>query len=219
MRAAKRRKAPAPRLVSAATSDLRPPPALRHGLTSRRLRDAMRDDVEALIPALIGAAYPDPTVVDAARAAAEAILHLHHVRHARRSLIDDLRRQPAKFRGNDLQVLRTIRQIIRGRFKGDPDEEVDEELDFINGTTREDDADLLEPELTLASIIAKAERELRNMADYERRAVSGRGRALRRLTLAKIEAERRQESAREALHMRQFAFEGRSTLPAAGDLA
>jgi predicted GNAT superfamily acetyltransferase len=32
----------------------------------------MREDVEALTPALIGAAYPDPPVVDAARAAGRA---------------------------------------------------------------------------------------------------------------------------------------------------
>jgi len=59
------------------------------------------------------------------------------------------------------------------------------------------------------------------MADYERRAISGRGRALRRLTLAKIEAERRHAGAREleALHMRQRASEGCSPLPAGGDLA
>lgn len=191
MRERKTRGAPPPRYVAAATSDLRPPPALTHGLTSRRLRDAMREDVEALIPALIGAAYPDPPVVDAARAAAEAILHLDRVRRAKRSVIEDLRRQPARFRGNDLKLLRTIGQILDGRFTGDSDAELNEVLVFISGTPREGDAEPGEPKLTLASIIAKAPKELRNMADYERRAISGRGRALRRLTLAKIEAERR----------------------------
>lgn len=191
MRERSRRGHPPPRHVSAATSDLRHPPALTHGLTSRRLRDAMRDDVEALVPALISAAYPDPLVVDAARAAAEAILHLDRVRRAKRSVIEDLRRQPALFRGNDLKLLRTIGQILDGRFDGDSDREFDEVLAFINGTAVEGDAEPDEPELTLASIFARATKELRNMADYERRAISGRGRALRRLTLAKIEAERR----------------------------
>lgn len=37
----------------------------------------MREDVEALVPTLIGAAHPDPPVTDAARAPAEAILHLN----------------------------------------------------------------------------------------------------------------------------------------------
>lgn len=193
MSARKRRWASPPRLVSAATSDVRPPPALTHGLTSHRMRVAMREDVEALIPAIIGAAYPDPPVVDAARAAAEAILHLHYVRHAKRSLIEEQRRPSAQVRKKDVTLALTILQLLDGTFKGDRDREIEEVLVSDNGKPVDDHADAGAAELQLASIITQPPKALRNMADYERRAISGRGKALRRLILEKIEAERRRQ--------------------------
>lgn len=176
--------------VSASSADVRPPPALTHGLTSRRVWDAMRDDVEALTPALIGAAYPDPPVVDAARAAAEAILHLDLVRRSKYAVIEKLRRQPAEFRGTTRQVLRNIRQIFDGKFGDTRDEALDRIADLMNGTQAEDEDDV-DPELNLASILARAPKELRRMAEYERRGISRRERALRRLACERIEAERR----------------------------
>lgn len=57
-----------------------PPPALKHGLTSRRVAEAMRDEVERLASTLVGSAPPDADVLEKARDAADAILRLRQVR-------------------------------------------------------------------------------------------------------------------------------------------
>ena len=150
----------------------------------------MREDVEVLVPALIGSAYPDPSVVDAARAAAEAILHLHQVRRSKYAVIEELRRQPAEFRGNERKVLRTIGKILSGKVIDGCDEALDRAPNFANGTPAEDKA-VAEPALTLAAIFAQAPKELRRLAEYERRGISRRRRALQRLAYERIEAERR----------------------------
>ena len=79
------------------------PSALTHGLTSRWAMAAADDEIDALVPLLIGSSPHVDAVIAPARSAAEAILHLAQVRAAKRLAADEaITRQPAATHAPDV---------------------------------------------------------------------------------------------------------------------
>jgi hypothetical protein len=186
--------APSSASLSSAITDASTPPAMTHGLTSRRLREALNRDAEVLAPALIGGAYPDQSVIEAARAAADAILHLHHIRRAKLDLIERFKDTPPGLIDPDLKAVRTLGQIIRGKVRPGSDLELDKILDDLTSVLT-DGASGIGPggdaSAKMIAIFSALSTKLRRVSEYERRALSLRNKALRRLAYEQIEAERR----------------------------
>lgn len=174
----------------------RRPPALKHGLTSRTARQEWSDDVLRLAEAILGATPHEPRAVEAAREAAEAILYLRRVQQCRVLVLEEgtLRRcaPTDALRALALQLSDAVRR------HGRPDcDAIREEL------RKEHDREWMLDIETTAMFILNEElreraKELRRLADYERRAHSKRRKALRRLDYERVEAERRLAMTRTA---------------------
>jgi hypothetical protein len=175
-----------------------PPPALTHGLTSRLAREAMSREIRELAEALLGSSPPEPRLLDAAQEAAEAILHLHHVQRSRRLAEEAaalLNLQPlagAPTRKLTLWKLQleerhpTLRSLVAElrRQACDAGYAADAEITAIDGI------------LSLLLSLRWRHDEVRRLNDYERRALSRRRTALRRLDYERIEAGRRAAAGR-----------------------
>ena len=167
---------------------MRRPSALKHGLTSRTVRELWSPDVVRLAGAILGATPPEPRVVEAARAEAEAILHLRQVQQCRLRLLED----GTLKRSNPTEAERDLALKLSAAVKhGEPDDcaslrralDVAHAKEWIVGVE------------TAATIILEGEfsdrvKEHRRLAEYERRAISQRRKSLRRFDYEKIEAER-----------------------------
>jgi hypothetical protein len=172
----------------------RRPPALKHGLTSRAAREEWTDDVLQLAEALLGAAPPEPQVLAAAREAAVAILYLRRVQQCRLLVLEDgtLRRAAP----TDAERIPALKLSAAVKRAGKVECEVlREELRVVH------DAEWVVDIETAATFILGEElgnhaQELRRLSDYERRALSARRKALRRLDLERVEAERRRVAGR-----------------------
>lgn len=171
----------------------RRPSALRHGLTSRTVREEWSRGALELAEALIGAAPREPQVLEAARDAAEAILYLRRVQQCRLLLLEDgaLQRCTPTEAGRDLALR------LSGAVKGADTAEcrplreglrVAHDREWIVGFETL-------PIFFLGDEIRGREEDLRRLADYERRAHSRRRKQLRRLDYERVEAERRRVAA------------------------
>lgn len=169
----------------------RRPPALKHGLTSRLAREAMSEEVEALACELLASSPPEPQLMLAACEAADAILHLMRVQAARRSTLHAAARQKFEMPGTGLEI--DWEGCLHGLL-WDPKDPIgvlfavkltlhicDEGVRGRDGPT------------ALAAVLADEPKELRQLHEYERRALSRRTKALRRLDYERIEAERRRK--------------------------
>jgi len=176
------------------------PTALTHGLTSRLEHEAMSGEVRELAEALLGTSPPDLRLLDAAQEAAEAILHLHRVQRSRRLAEEAaalLNLQPlagAPTRKLTLWKLQmeerhpTLRSLVaelrqQARVVGYA---ADAEITAIDGI------------LCLLLSLRNQHDEVRRLNEYERRALSRRRKALRRLDYERIEAERRKGQSRHS---------------------
>lgn len=166
------------------------PSALKHGLTSQLARDEDAPEVKALATALLGSCPPSPRLTRAAIEAAEAIVHSDRIRQARRSLLDEMSKEStgdgivggrdmaedlAKAWGADAEGFRYLKWRIS---LADPAEDGHAEERGL---------------VALLDGIVRQHRSLERLADYERRALSRRRKALRRLDYERIEAQRRRE--------------------------
>jgi hypothetical protein len=167
----------------------RRPPALKHGLFSQVARSDRSPQVTCLAEALAGECAEDPRVLEAARDAAEAILHLRHVEGMRHALLEDAtltranrtdeeraraRRLSSRVKGADASSCRALRAEVRASH------------DEVWRAALEPAANyflFLETEAHAS--------KLRRLISYERRAASRRRKAVRRLDYEMIEARRR----------------------------
>ena len=171
----------------------RRPSALKHGLTSRCVRDYWSEDVTRLAEALLGAAAREPQVLEAARGGAEAILYLRRVQQCRRLVIEDgtLRRCAPTDAERPL-ALKLSSAVKRGSVA---------ECDAIQAELRDAHDKEWTIDIPSAATFVLGEElgthatELRRLSEYERRADSLRRKALRRLDYERIEAERRRVAA------------------------
>ena len=172
-----------------ASSGRRRPSAWKHGLTSRAAQEALLPEVEELAGALLGSSPREPALLDAARAAAEAILFVDAVQRLRRATLSagmlarlvlkgraeerliELTRSVAE---DDVAAWRQLRETIAATIGGTRDGKLER---AAQGTLRHE----LEGNAPT----------LRRLEDYERRGLSRRRKALRRLDYERIEAERR----------------------------
>lgn len=178
----------------------RPPPALKHGLTSRLAREEGSAQVEEMAAALLSCGHREPRLLDAARDAAEAILYLRRVRDVRRALLEGHARNPV-FQAPEGGLL--IPQLPPERFEGEEDAadlylawKISIALEPLSDGTRDE---AREGEVALTGALANRQKELRRLDDYERRALSRRQKAIRRLDCERIEAERRGANAQPGI--------------------
>lgn len=169
----------------------RRPSALKHGLTSRLGREAMSEEVEALARELLASSPPEPQLMLAAREAADAILHLMRVQAARRSMLDAAARR--KFEMPDNGPAIDWEDCLHGLLWGLNDPigvlfAVKLTFHIYDEGVRGRDGPW-----ALAAVLADEPKELRQLHEYERRALSRRRKALRRLDYERIEAERRRK--------------------------
>jgi hypothetical protein len=167
----------------------RRPPALKHGLTSRYAREQWSEDVLRLAEALIGETPREPPVVEAAREAAEAILYLRLVQRAKLHVLEGgtLRRATPTDTGREL-ALSLSTAVKRGTAaecaslsdKLRVTHDVEWKLDMQSTAT-----------IILGLEVGDRSKELRRVNEYERRALSQRRSALRRLDYERVEAGRR----------------------------
>ena len=174
------------------SSHCRPPPALKHGLTSRLPLEEASEEVRALADALLASSPREPRLLEASRLAAEAMHHLRRVRSYRRSLLEGqarhvISREPEggllipqlppecfddQSAAAKLYIAWRISVALHPLWDGVADEARDGDV-------------------AMAGAIANLEMELRRLAEYERRAFSSWKKALRRLDFERVEAERR----------------------------
>lgn len=165
------------------------PPALKHGLTSRTARTEQSDQVRQLAGALGANSPNEPEIVEAAWDVAEATLHLRRIQQCRLQVLEGgtLRRNSPTEREKELadELSRAVKsgdvarcRELLGALRAAHDREwvvgVEAAATFILGDE-----------------VGERGRELRRLADYERRAHSMRRKAIRRLDYARVEAERR----------------------------
>ena len=164
-------------------------PALRHGLTSRGAReDAASPDVEDLAVALLGTSAREPALLEAARDVAREILFLDRLQRYRRVVEEAGAMSQLIWTGraeerflelsvavklDDVGTWRRLRETVAASIGGA--EAAGLETSGAVALLRE----LMAPSA-----------ELRNLDDYERRALSRRRKALRRLDYGRVEAER-----------------------------
>lgn len=149
----------------------------------------MSGAAEELANALLGVSPREPQLLEAAREAAEAILYLETVRqlqcatleaHAMRRLTtrgragERLRQLSVSVKADDAPTWRHLRDTVAATIAG-AGEGILERLS----------------QRVIAFELEGSAQELRRLADYERRALSRRQKAIRRLDYERIEAERR----------------------------
>jgi hypothetical protein len=151
-----------------------------------------RPYVEALACRLLASSPPEPQLMLAAREAADAILHLRRVQEARRSLLDAAVRSNFEMTGvaDLLDVEGYLEDVLR-----DPRDPIGSFFAVrlamhVSGEALKDRG----PPMALAAVLAGRSRELRQLEEYERRALSRRGKTLRCLDYVRIETERRRAS-------------------------
>lgn len=161
------------------------PPALKHGLASRYAREEWSEGVTELSDALLGSSPHAPRLVEAAREAAEAMIYLHRVRRWRLAVLEGgaLARLPM-----DDTTLQRALELSRAAKFGDGRDYASQRAAL--GATTGDGIDI-DAERALLQEVMERDDTLRNLCDYERRALSQRRKALRRLDYERIEAERR----------------------------
>lgn len=158
------------------------PPALKHGLTSRWLFEAMQEEVEELAEVLIGASPPEPEIMSAARQAADTILRLRQVRAMKIHTLNEAEpgRQAKTYAAEMYREIRKNAVAVWGGAGG--------------GSRRLARKAGEAAELAMLSFLGREEKLLQRLDEYERRALSQRAEAIRQLDLARIEAERRRLS-------------------------
>ena len=185
--------------MDASSSTRRPPPALKHGLTSRLALEDASEEVRALADALLASSPREPRLLEASREAAEAMHRLRRVRGCRRSLLEGHARHVI-FRAPEGGLL--IPQLPPERFD---DQSAAANLYLAwrisvalhplwDGAADE----VRDGDVAMGGAIANRERELHRLAEYERRAFSSWKKALRRLDYERVEAERRRVTAEAA---------------------
>ena len=167
----------------------RRPSAIKHDLSSAFAREEWSQPVLDLAGALLGSSPRGPCLLAAAREAAEAIIHLHRVQWwrlatleggglARLSGSEDMQQKAlaltAAVRFEAAEARPALYADLRAAFAAAGGEDVDQAS-----------AVAIYQELT------KATDPLRRLLEHERKALSRRRKALRRLDYERIEAERR----------------------------
>jgi hypothetical protein len=170
-----------------------PPPALTHGLTSRLAREAMSGEINELAETILGAAPRHLRLHDAAQAAAEAILHLHRVQTSRRLAEEAaalLNLQPLA--GTPTRKLTLWKLQMEGRHPTLRSlvAELRQQARVV-GYAADAEITAVDGILCLLLSLRNQHDEVRRLNEYERRALSRRRKALRRLDYERIEAERR----------------------------
>lgn len=165
----------------------RRPPALAHGLSSRIVREALSSEVEGLAAALIGASPREPQILDAARGAAEAILHLQRVRRLRWLITD----ASALIATPAIDAERVRAETLYSLWRQGCDPTCVRRIEELRQRAKSGSTSDADGEAALLEVLAHRPDELRRLAAYERRALSRRREALRRLDYERIEAERR----------------------------
>lgn len=180
----------------------RAPSALRHGLFSRYARLEWSPQAQSLGDALLGASPRQPRVIEAAREAAEAILWLRQIQQWRLAMLERAALLYANLTEAERDPALRLSEMVKGASASDC-APLRAEVCAAN-----DKAWLvgLAPagDYFIHLKVAEHSAELRRLADYERRAVSLRRKALRRLDYERVEAERRRvtDEARSSLHPR-----------------
>ena len=150
------------------------PSAVTHGLTSRWIFEALRDEVDELARRLAGSVAGEPGVEEAARAAADAILCLQRVRSMKTHALNQADPRLKKLNLED--ILRNFNARLKeasGASKA--------------RAKKAGSAD----DLSMFEFLRKTGNVLGRLDEYERRALSRRAKAIRELDYARIEAARR----------------------------
>lgn len=168
------------------------PPAFSHGLSSRLAREEMSGEINKLAEALLGASPPGPRLLEAAREAADAILHFHRVQTSRRLAGEASALLSLKALSHPPTRKLTLWNLQRE--EGHPScwSLVAElrlqaaEAGYKSGfeITATDGVQSL-----ILSLSSESD-EVRRLKEYERRALSRRRTALRQFDYERIEAER-----------------------------
>lgn len=170
-------------------------PRWLHGLSSRFARASPHGEVEALAITLLGSSPRDPTVMAAARGAAQEILFVERVQKLRRvsEESDLLLRLP------DFSAYQEEYAQLAAAVKDQPAGECsDTRLELMKARLEAGDQDTDHSREALQAIlrsISAGPADVRRLWEYERRAVSRRTRALRLLDYERVEAERRERPA------------------------
>lgn len=167
----------------------RRPSALKHGLTSRFARDTWPEDVSALAEALLDASPREPSVVEAARATAEAILYLRRVQQCRLLALDHGTLARAARTDAEKSAANKLLEAIKGEDSTEC-RRLRVQLDIAHDCEWKVGVEPI-GFVVLGLELSDRARELRRLSEYERRAASARRRALRVLDYEMIEAERR----------------------------
>lgn len=162
--------------------------AFKHGLTAGGAREAAAPDVEELAAALLGASPPEPALLEAARDVAREVLFLYRLQRYRRAVEEAGAMSQLTLKGRAEERFLELSAAVK------LDDEVtwrrlqETVADTIGG------ADAAGLEISGATALLyehmDASAELRRLDDYERRALSRRRKALRRLDYGRIEVER-----------------------------
>jgi hypothetical protein len=165
----------------------------------------MSGEIEDLAEVLLGASPPELPLLEAAREAAEAILHLHRVQTTRRraeeaaALLHLAPLSGAPTRKLTLWKLKTEERHPTCRSLLEELRLQASEAGYVSGT------DLASADGILSLLYSLGrDNDVRRLQDYERRALSRRRTALRRLDYERIEAERRKQRKPNANHTGQF---------------
>jgi len=172
-----------------AASRRRRPPAWKHGLTSRVAREAQSPEAEELAGTLLGSSPRESALLDAARAAAEAILFVDAVQRLRRATLSAgmLARLRLKGRAEErlIELTRSVAEDDVPSWR-----QLREAIAATIGGTRDGKLERA-AQAALRQELEGSAQELSRLEDYERRGLSRRRKALRRLDYERIEAERR----------------------------
>lgn len=164
------------------------PSALKHGLTSRLARDEASEEVDALARAVLGSSPAEPPLTDAARAVADAAIHLRRVRQARHTLLNEATRSLAFDVIGERITLSRLREIAQAEGAADGEAYFAWRLSLAGPTADADDQE--RGELALADCLSAHSKALDRLANYERRALSLLRGALRVLDYEQTEAAR-----------------------------
>lgn len=150
------------------------PSALKHGLSSQWLFATLEDEAAELAVELIGSSPFSPRLLEAAQTAAEAILHLRHVRSMKLLALNEA--EPGRAAVVDIdEYFKSLTAAAFGSHNG-----------RSRGGEKIGDRD----DLALLEFMEQSGTLLRRLDDYERRALSKRSKAIRELDLMRIDIER-----------------------------
>lgn len=150
------------------------PSALKHGLSSQWLFETIEDQAAELAVELIGSSPRGPRLLEAAQAAAEAILHLRHIRSMKALALNEA--EPG--RPTVVDIDQYFKSLTAAAFGGRDGRS--------GGGERIGDGH----DLALLDFMEQSGTLLRRLDDYERRALSKRSKAIRELDLMRIDIER-----------------------------